>query len=111
MSNQKVVCVNELTIRIEQLENVNAVNWTIIPDKIGGLTKDISLMDLAEYGAPLSVLAAHTLLKMCSDGMMSTSLETAHSIMIGVAQRTVQAQAEADEDALEGVEVGDMTMQ
>ena len=106
MSKEKIVCVNELTIRFEQLEGVNSVNWSIIPDEIVEKTQDASLMDLAEYGAPLSVIAIHALWKMCSDGLIFTSLETANAIKNGIAQRMAQAH----EDIAMGIEVEDLTM-
>lgn len=100
MSNQKVVCVNEVTIRFEQLENENSVNWHIIPDDKVEMTRDMSLMDLAECGAPLSALGIRELWKLCNDGLVYTALETANATRNGVLQRSVtnRANPELKED-------------
>lgn len=98
MSNQKVVCVNELTIRFEQMENENSVNWTIIPDEKVQKTLELSLMDLAECGAPLSALGIRELYKLCGDGLMFTALETANSTMNGINQRIALRHADHSQD-------------
>ena len=77
MSNEKVVCVNELTIRFEQLEGRNSVNWSIIPDEIIEKFQDSNLIDLAEMGAPLSALGVMELWNLCASGLIYAALEAA----------------------------------
>ena len=91
MSNQKVVCANELTIRFEQMED-GKVNWVILPDEKVSQTQGISLMDLAECGAPLSAMGIRALWKLCADGLVFTSLEMANAIKRGVNQRIATGQ-------------------
>ena len=98
MSNEKVVCVNELTIRFEQLEGRNSVNWSIIPDEIIEKFQDSSLIDLAEMGAPLSALGVMELWNLCASGLIYAALEAANSTMNGVDQRIAQTH---DDHALE----------
>lgn len=86
MSNQEVQCVNELTIRFEQMEN-GSITWAVLPDDIVWQTRDLSLMDLAEENQPLSVMAVRALWKLCVDGMVFTSLELANATRAGICQR------------------------
>jgi len=86
MSEEKALCSHHLTIRFEQLAG-NRVNWRIIPDNETSSTKSLSLVDLAELGAPLSLMAIQTLWKMCADGLLHNSLEVANSIGSEVEKR------------------------
>ena len=79
MSDEKVLCSNYLTIRFDQLDG-NRVNWYIIPDEKVKQTESLSLIDLAECGAPLSALGIRALWKLCADGLVYNSLEQANSI-------------------------------
>ena len=94
MSNENVVCVNELVIRFEQMENENAVNWSVIPDERVLGAKDYSLLDLAELGAPLSLMGIHQLCNLFAGGLLEASLDTANSIKNGVAERLALSPAE-----------------
>jgi len=87
MSNETIVGVNELIIRFEQTEDENIVIWSIIPDEKVYQTQDLSLMDLAECGAPISAIGIRALWKLCADGLVFTSLELANAIKNGVNQR------------------------
>jgi hypothetical protein len=91
MSKEKAVYVNELTIRFEQLEGKNAVNWSIIPDAVVEKVQDRSLIDLAEMGAPLSAIGIRELWELCANGLIYAALETANSTMNGVDQRIEQS--------------------
>jgi hypothetical protein len=86
MSNERVVCSNVLTIRFDQLED-NRVNWYVEPDDKVLDTQSLSLIDLAECGAPLSVLGIRALWKLCVDGLVFNALEQASSIEIEVGKR------------------------
>ena len=57
-----------LTIRFDQLED-NRVNWYVEPDDKVWETRSLSLIELAESGAPLSALAIRALWKLCIDGL------------------------------------------
>ena len=65
----------------------NRVNWYIIPDEKVKQTESLSLIDLAECGAPLSALGIRALWKLCADGLVYNSLEQANSIETEVAKR------------------------
>jgi hypothetical protein len=86
MSEDKVLCFHELTVRIDQLEG-NRVNWTISPDEEVWDTQSLSLIDLAESGAPLSAMGIRALWKLCLDGLIYNSLEQANSIQADVDRR------------------------
>ena len=86
MTDEKVLCTNALTIRFDQLED-NRVTWHIEPDDTICVTEALSLIDLAEFGAPLSALAIRALWKMCADGLIFNSLELANSIQVDVGKR------------------------
>jgi hypothetical protein len=97
MSEEKVLCSHELVIRFDQLEG-NQVNYYIIPDDKVRATQKLSLIDLAEYGAPLAALGIRALWKLCMDGLVYTSLEQASSIRLEVGKRLVSGQVEAPLD-------------
>jgi hypothetical protein len=67
MNDEKVLCSNTLTIRFDQLED-NRVNWYVEPDDNVFETQALSLIELAECGAPLSALGIRALWKLCMDG-------------------------------------------
>jgi hypothetical protein len=79
MSEERVVCSHHLSIRFDQLEG-NRVNWYVEPDDEVLRARDLSLIDLAERGAPLSALGIRALLKLCIDGLVFNALEQANSI-------------------------------
>jgi hypothetical protein len=49
MSEENIVCTNELTIRFDQMED-GTVHWSVIPDERTWNARDLSLIDLAEHG-------------------------------------------------------------
>lgn len=105
MNEEKVLCTNTLTIRFDQLEG-NRVNWRIDPDDDIGETQALSLIDMAECGAPLSAMAARALWKMCADGLIFSSFELANSIQVEVNKRLASGPVQAPlELAPEGVTI------
>ena len=86
MSKDKVLCSHELIVQIDQLEG-NRVNWRVIPDEDVWNTHSLSLIDLAESGAPLSAMGIRALWKLCLDGLIYNSLEQANSIQADVDRR------------------------
>ena len=88
MSEERVVCSHHLSIRFEQLEG-NRVNWYVAPDDEVLRARDLSLIDLAERGTPLSALGIRALWKLCVDGLVFNSLEQADSIRSEVGKRQV----------------------
>jgi hypothetical protein len=99
MSNERVVCSNVLTIRFDQLED-NRVNWYVEPDDKVLDTQSLSLIDLAECGAPLSVLGIRALWKLCMDGLVFNALEQANSIDVEVGKRLAAAPEHAVLEAI-----------
>ncbi len=105
MSNEKVLCSNVLTIRFDQLED-NKVNWYLEPDDGIFETQNLSLIDMAERGAPLSAIAIRVLWKLCFDGLVFNSLEQADSIRYEVCKRIAAGRVHADLDLVpEGVTI------
>ena len=105
MSEEKLVCTNELTIRFEQYDN-GQVLWSIVPDEEVWKTKTLSLIDLAECGAPLSALGIRALWKLCMDGLIFHSLEEASSITKEINKRLLSGPVQAQLDlAPEGVTI------
>ena len=95
MSNEKVLCSNELTIRFDQLED-NKVNWIVVPDDKIVETRSLSLLDLAECGAPLSAMGIRALWKLCIDGLIFNALEQANSINAEVGKRMVSSHVQQE---------------
>ena len=105
MSNEKVLCSNVLTIRFDQLED-NRVNWYVEPDDDVLENQVLSLVDLAERGAPLSALGIRALWKLCIDGLVFNSLEQANSINAEVHKRIAAGPVQAELDLVpEGVTI------
>ena len=105
MSEEKILCSNYLTIRLDQLEG-NRVNWYLIPDEKVKQTESLSLIDLAECGAPLSAMAIRALWKLCADGLVYNSLEQANSIETEIGKRLASDSYDnAQSGALEGVTI------
>ena len=102
MSEEKVLCSNYLTIRFDQLEN-NRITWHITPDEKLALTETLSLVDLAECGAPLSAMGIHALWKLCADGLVFNSLEQANSIQSEIGRRAAYP---SEHDVLEHLPEG-----
>ena len=86
MSEEEVLCSHELVIRFDQHQG-NRVTWYVTPDEEVGHTESLSLIDLAECGAPLSALGIRALWKLCVDGLVYNSLEQANSIQSEVGKR------------------------
>ena len=105
MSKEKAICSHELTIRFDQYED-NKVSWSVIPDDDVWETQTLSLIDLAERGAPLSALGIRALWKLCIDGLVFNSLEQANSINFEVHKRIANGPVHAELDlAPEGVTI------
>jgi hypothetical protein len=105
MSEEKVLCSNELTIRFDQLED-NRITWYVTPDDSILETQDLSLIDLAECGAPPSALGIRALWKLCVDGLVFNSLEQANSINLEVKKRIALGSGQAKLDLVpEGVTI------
>ena len=94
MSEEKVLCSHQLVIRFDQLED-NRVNWYVNPDDKIWDTRELSLIDLAECGAPLAALGIRALWKLCVDGLVYNALEQADGISSEVAKRIATQPAEA----------------
>jgi hypothetical protein len=86
MSEEEVLCSHELVVRFDQLEG-NRVNWYIVPDEAISKTLSLSLIDLAECGAPLAALGIRALWKLCADGLVFHALEQANDIQVEVGKR------------------------
>ena len=105
MSKEKIICSNELTIRFDQYED-NKVSWSVVPDDDVWETHTLSLIDLAERGAPLSALGIRALWKLCIDGLVFNSLEQANSINFEVHKRIAQGPVHVELDLTpEGVTI------
>lgn len=94
MSEEKVLCSHELVIRFDQLEG-NRVNWYVTPDDAVWNTRNLSLIDLVECGAPLAALGIRALWKLCKDGLVYHSLEQANEINAEVGKRLASGPVEA----------------
>ena len=86
MSEEKVLCSHELVIRFDQHEG-NRVTWHVTPDEQIHETRSLSMIDLAECGAPLAAMGIRALLKLCLDGLIYNSLEQANGIQSEVGKR------------------------
>ena len=54
------------------------------------------MVELAECGAPLSVLGIRALMKVCMDGAIYNALETASAIRVATARGRAAKQAEPE---------------
>jgi hypothetical protein len=88
MSKEKVLCSHELVIRFDQLED-NIVHWYITPDELVQKTAPLSLIDLAECGAPPALIGIHALWNLCQGGLIHNALEQANEINVEVRKRQV----------------------
>ena len=88
MSNEEVLCSHQLVIRFDQHEG-NRVTWYVTPDEAVCQTQTLSLIDLAECGAPLAAMGIRALWKLCVDGLVFNALEQANSIQTEVGKRLV----------------------
>ena len=105
MSDEKVLCSHVLTIRFDQLED-NRVNWYIQPDEKVRQVLSLSLIDLAECGAPLAAMGIRALWKLCADGLVFNALEQANAIQKEVSKRLAVGAVEAPLDLVpEGVTI------
>jgi hypothetical protein len=105
MSEERVICSHHLSIRFEQQEG-NRVNWYVEPDDEVLKAMGLSLIDLAECGAPLSALGIRALWKLCIDGLVFNALEQANSIQSEVSKRLVSGPPLIDSEVVpEGVSI------
>ena len=86
MNDKKVVYTHELTVRYEQFED-GSIQYYILPDQNVLDTHSASLVTLAEYGAPVSLMGIRALAKLCHDGLVYSSLEYASMISHEVGRR------------------------
>jgi hypothetical protein len=86
MSEENVICSHELLVRFDQLVG-NRVIWNITVDDEIWDTQALSLIDLAERGAPLSAMGIRALWKLLLDGLLYNSLEQANGVKTAVDQR------------------------
>jgi hypothetical protein len=94
MSDSRVVTSHVLTVRFDQLED-NSIQWYVEPDNQVHRTGNLSMLDLAECGAPLAAMGIRALWKMCIDGLVHNALEQANDVHAAAMRRL-----QADEDAL-----------
>ena len=94
MSDSRVVTSHVLTVRFDQLED-NSIKWHVEPDNQVERTWNLSLLDLAEGGAPLAAMGIRALWKMCIDGLVYNALEQANDVHAAAMRRL-----QADQDAL-----------
>jgi hypothetical protein len=105
MSDERILCSHVLTIRFDQLEG-NRVNWYIEPDEQVYTTQDLSLIDLAECGAPLAAMGIRALWKLCADGLAYNALEQANDVQVAVGIRLAAGPIETSLEQLpEGVTI------
>jgi hypothetical protein len=97
MSEDKVLCSHEVTIRFDQYDG-NRVKWRVIPDADVLETIEMSLIDLAECKAPLSLMGTRALSKLCMDGLVFNALEQANSITAEVCKRLASGAVLAELD-------------
>ena len=86
MCDSRVLCSHVLTVRFDQLED-NSVNWHIQPDEQIERTYRLSMLDLAECGAPLAAMGIRALWKMCLDGLVFNALEQANDVQAAALRR------------------------
>ena len=86
MNDKEVVSTHELTVRFELFED-GSLKYYILPDQDVLNTHQVSLITLAERGAPLSLMGIRALWKFCDDGMVLSSLNLASMIKQEVSLR------------------------
>ncbi len=105
MSNRRVVTSHVLTVRFDQFED-NSIKWSVEPDEQVVHTWNLSLLDLAESGAPLAAMGIRALWKMCIDGLVYNALEQANDVRAAALRRSM-----ADENALPALPPDGVTIQ
>ena len=91
---ERVLSSHQLTVRFDQLEN-NRISWHLQADERIERTLGLSLTELAERGAPLAALGIRVLLKLCTDGLVTSALGQADDIR-GVVARCMPDDAEGE---------------
>jgi len=79
MNSDKIINSYEMTFRFDQHEG-NRVTWNIIPDEVIDQSNRYDLIELAEMGAPLSVMALLVFWKQCAGGGINASFDLANAI-------------------------------
>ena len=95
MSEETVVRSHAVTIRFDEHED-GGIAWRVDADEIIDRTKSLSLVELAECGAPLSVIGIRELMKVCMDGAIYNALETASAIRLAAARGRAASQPEPE---------------
>ena len=104
MSDSRVVTSHVLTVRFDQLED-NSINWSVEPDEQVERTWNLSLLDLAECGAPLAAMGIRALWKLCIDGLVYNALEQANDVRAAALRRLLADQETLVESPPEGVTI------
>ena len=95
MSEETVVRSHVVTIHFDEYKN-GRIGWRVDADEIIDRTSALSLVELAECGAPLSVVGIRALMKVCIDGAIYNALETASAIRLATARGCAANQAEPE---------------
>jgi hypothetical protein len=93
MSEETFVRSHAVTIRFDEHED-GGIAWRVDADKVIERTDSLSLVELAECGAPLSVIGIRALMKVCMDGAIYNALETASAIRVATARGRAASQSE-----------------
>ena len=104
MSDSRVVTSHVLTVRFDQLED-NSVNWSVEPDEQVERTWNLSLLDLAECGAPLAAMGIRALWKLCIDGLVYNALEQANDVRAAALRRSLADQERLIESPPDGATI------
>jgi ribosomal 50S subunit-associated protein YjgA (DUF615 family) len=93
-----IVHSHAVTIRFDEHED-GQIEWRLDADEVIDRTMSLSLVEMAEFGAPLSAVGIRALMKACMDGAIYNALETANAIRIAAARRRA-----ADPEQLQQIE-------
>ena len=95
MSEDTVVRSHAMTIRFDEYED-GRIGWRLKTDEVIERTDNLSLVELAECGAPLSIVGIRALSKVCLDGAIYNALETASAIRLAMARGRAANQPEPE---------------
>ena len=70
--------------------------WRLDADEIIERTESLSLLELTECGAPLSVVGIRALINACMDGAICNALETANAICLAAARGRAASRPEPE---------------
>lgn len=95
MSEDTIVRSHAVAIHFDEYED-GRIGWRVNSDEIIDRTESLSLVELAECGAPLSVVGIRALTKVCLDGAIYNALETASAIRLAMARGRAANQREPE---------------